>query len=231
MTNIFETINKDINSILKAQKIHAQIKSKLSEKLVKMNEEDFIDMDAFATSSDGSTIKFIENVEVKVTKLHRKGDLSTDILGADMLYELEDKKFLLVQYKNATNESQIKCDKQQILEIKDTCAKRCKIHGVPHYYCGAWYKLCRKEGSRFLRACDALNVFGSADSRAYSKFSETISESTFFRQFAECKIGSPLEFQDIDSALAFINTSDLAFHVRQSGSFGPTNTPKRSYGR
>jgi hypothetical protein len=71
-------------------------------------EEDFIRADALG-HDPGVPRKFkVDGVEIETRMLHRRGIRQRDVKGADLLYEIAGRKFVLIPYKTPTRRDRVK---------------------------------------------------------------------------------------------------------------------------
>ena len=94
-------INRQIHGILRSQRILARIHEQLKERDRNALEEDYIDAAINDRAIGIPTIRRFDGITVEVRKLHRRGLNAADIAGADALYEIVGKKFIVIQYKRA----------------------------------------------------------------------------------------------------------------------------------
>lgn len=221
--DLVQRINSDIAGIVKSQRVLREVNEEVSRRKQRPTEEDFIDEDAFGDSPDVPRIKDVDGVQIKIRKLHRRGISATDVKGADLIYEIEDRKFVLIQYKRPNSQGRLTKDGDQLQEQIDACPSKCPPHELRNWpTCGSW--VCIKESAGealYLPACETMAVFGSAASRDFSKFSRGLSAPAFQELFARCWIGArtvPV------SLAAYVNTAVQNDHVvyllSQQGTFG-----------
>jgi hypothetical protein len=97
---IVDHINRDILGIIRAQQILAEVHEELDRRSKNPIEEDFIFADGFGHDPGAARSRIIDGVVIQVRVLHRRGLQQSDIKGADLLYEVAGRKFVLTQYKS-----------------------------------------------------------------------------------------------------------------------------------
>src|SRR5207249_7595731 len=129
-------------------------------------EEDRIFSDAFGYEPGDSRIISIDGVDIRIRMLHREGLLQSDILGADLIYEVAGLKFVLLQYKDANAQNRVQNDSVQIDKLLSACPN---IHPqtspLSWPTCGSWYSVRGASEAVYMPACKAKAVFGDAKSR------------------------------------------------------------------
>ena len=65
----------------------------------------------------------INDVTIKVTKTHRKE--SESVFGIDFVYEIENEKYVLVQFKKVAKDSRLYVDIEQLKDLRQFCNRRC----------------------------------------------------------------------------------------------------------
>jgi len=219
---LIRRINDDIAGIIRGQRILDEINSNLAERDLRPLEEDFIDSDAFGGDPGQPRVVQVDGVEILVRKLHRRGLRQSDVMGADLLYEIADRKFVLVQYKTPDKQGLVGKDDDQLDRLMQSCAAQCSSdHPFTWSRCGAWVAVRSRTESLYLPACEAARVFGDAASRKVDRFSNGISSEVFQQLFARCWTGArtaPSEFAYL--AWRALAGDRLLVSVLQRGSFG-----------
>jgi hypothetical protein len=122
------------------------------------------------------------------------------VQGADFLYEIENEKFIIIQYKRVSD-SVVRADKDQLETLISNCPEVCmhkKNRPIPrawlplklNAFCGCWYSVIDGENRRFVHACEAETIFQNAGTVPISEFSSGVSRDTFFELFSSCRIGA-----------------------------------------
>jgi hypothetical protein len=224
-------INSDIAGIVHAEharRILEDVNLELAQRADEPIEEDFIDADAWNIDPAGPSIVVVDGVTIRTRKLHRRGLTQADVKGADLLYEIEGLKFVLIQYKKPDHRGRVERDSGQLDDLIEACPNPCP----PHRYgfeetCGAWFAVTpNSPESAYLPACVTNQIFGKADSRKKEKFTSVAdyTKDGFQRAFAECQIGArltPIGFKMSRARIERerIKQDRVLFSVSQSGSF------------
>ncbi|MCX6611566.1 MAG: hypothetical protein NTW74_12035 [Acidobacteria bacterium] len=216
---LIAVINNDIGGIVHSQRVLDDINAELAERQKRPIEEDFIDA---AVGSDGSEAKIfeIEGVTLQIRKLHRRGLRQRDIKGADLLYEIAGRKFVLVQYKLINGRRRVEADHQQLDELIAACPNRCPD---PNAWptCGGWFAARCSNESAYLPACIAKRAFNQAQSRSIEHFGSGLSHDVFQQLFARCWTGARIAPTEMAYRSWSIMQEDrVLVSVLQRGSFG-----------
>lgn len=216
-TRLMTTVRKDIIGIIHAQRILNEVNLELAQRSLQILEEDLIFEDGYGFTPDSARTINIDGVEIRIRVLHRRGLGQRDIKGADLLYEIVGRKFVLIQYKRPQARERVVLDRPQLEELVGTCPNVClddpkEVLGT----CGAWYAV---EQKAYLPACKALAVFGERKSRAALFFRASLSAEDFQLLFARCGTGARVE-ADLPSLSSKSIASDrVLFSVSQKGTF------------
>jgi hypothetical protein len=219
-------INQDINSIVNAQLAIAAVHRELAFRARQPIEEDFVFGEAFGRRPDEARTFKVDGVAIDVKLLHRRGLQQADILGADLLYEVANVKFALVQYKMPTR-GQVSRDATQLDELIEACPNSCPPYREGFWQiCGSWFAVTSSAASMFLPACLAARIFGSAGSKSVRHFQRSFSASAFRDLFGRCILGGRLaasEFHEL--ARSRLEHDRLLVSVLQRGQFegGPSS--------
>lgn len=173
------------------------VKAALEQRVFRATEEYFIDEDSFGSQPDKPRLFTVGAVELKVWKTHRAGLSSTDIKGADLYYEISDRKFILVQYKTPSRKGRVTLDVDQLDELQAACPVQCPP--TQRFSCGSWYALRSGGSGSYFTACEARALFGAYSSRDSKYFVNGLTQSQFHDQFGMCQIGGrtkPIEIRD-----------------------------------
>lgn len=221
-SSLIEWINDDIRGIIRSQMVLDDINSNLAERDVRPLEEDFIDTDAFGGDPGKPRVIRVDGVDILVRKLRRRGLRQTDVAGADLLYEIAHRKFVLIQYKTPDKQGRIDKDSEQFARLLDSCPHQCsgdKLFDLSR--CGAWLAIQSSSETLYLSACHAADVFGDAASRKVDRFARGVSKEVFQQLFARCWTGActaPSEFAYL--AWEALDSDRLLVSVLQRGIFG-----------
>src|SRR5688500_10099607 len=121
-----DAVFDDIKGIIRAQRTLDDLKKELAERRENQSQEDRIFKDAYDLEpGQPRSVFFSGGVEIEITLLHRKGIGHSDIMGADLLYEIPGRKFILIQYKRPTREGRVIHDSTQLDELTDACPNAC----------------------------------------------------------------------------------------------------------
>lgn len=218
---VISRINRDISGIIKAQRTLEEIEKELSDRKAKPLEEDFVLEDALG-QHPGEPREFnIEGVRISVRLLHRRGQKQKDIKGADLLYEIAGRKFILLQYKIPVNAS-VQRDKDQLDTLVKACPNECPPYDLSYFpTCASWFTIKTTNESLYLPACRVASIFGDATSRKMDRFSEGVSAETFQQLFARCWIGARIaQTELVNLTWDLMEQDDVLITVIQRGSFG-----------
>jgi hypothetical protein len=213
-------VREDVRAIIRAQRTHRAIRLALEARDELPLEEDFIDAD-LADGSVGAARPFeIEGVQIVVRKLHRRGLAARDIMGADLLYEIEGQKFTIIQYKTPDSHGRVGNVPQQLTDLVDNCPEMICGGRVRWPHCGSWHAIRSNSVSLYHQACEARHIFDGAASRNVAAFSSGLSKDTFDELFALCWIGAPISPSAMAGVVtSTINASRVLFSVKQRGRF------------
>ncbi len=175
----------------------------------------------------------VGDVEITSRILHQPGSGLRDVPVADLLYQIENEKFGLIQYKRSQGHS-VKADSEQLSTLLGNCPEKCmynkrrpfpkdwlprKING----FCGSWYCVLDGNGEkRFVHACEAESIFQGSQSVQDREFGFGLSESTYLELFSGCRIGAlvkfPPERKAKDGYVAnLLESKHLVFEIVQKG--------------
>jgi hypothetical protein len=169
----------------------------------------------------------IDGIRITIRILHQTGKGLRDIRGADLLYEIEDEKYALIQYKSPRkSDGRVAVDKEQLKELIGTCPGVCfykkkrptqtpvRMNG----YCGCWYTVRSATSSSYMHACEAQHIFGERGTAGEREFQTGLRKDEFERLFAICRIGA---LTSVKGSKFYINKAldqgDMVFHVVQHG--------------
>lgn len=195
---LVEGVNADIAGMARAQRMRDDLRGEIQRSFAQPTEEQFIDEDCFDQPRGTPKTHFVGGVEIKVWKLHRAGLHSSDVKGADLFYEIEDKKYVVVQYKTPNKRERVYREAAQMEELLDVCPV---IDCPPsdRFRCGAWFALLSGNLDMHFPACEAQAVFGTKRSRQSSAFINGLSKTQFRADFGLCRVGARTRPIDIGS--------------------------------
>jgi hypothetical protein len=174
---LVRNINGDIAGIVRNQRVLEEINDELATRKSRPIEEDYIDADLGRDDASPHVVE-TDGVSLRIRKLHRRGLRQRDIKGADLLYEIAGRKFVLVQYKAIDSRRRVVVDQRQIDELIDACPNPCPPWtGWPS--CGGWFAARSRDQSAYLPACVAKRAFGDAQSRSIAHFGTGLSHDVF----------------------------------------------------
>lgn len=218
--HVVENANEEVRTIIRAQRRLARIKRELEARDESPLEEDYIDADLAGDAIGSPRVRVIDGVQIVVRKLHRRGIGARDIVGADLMYEIEGQKYVTIQYKVPTASGQVLADSAQMSTLISTCPEwTCSPRGRwPR--CGSWHAVLGKTSSFYHPACEANSYFAGAGSRSVDTFAGGLSKEMFDELFALCWIGAPIAPVDYAAySFAALDSNRVLFTVRQRGRF------------
>jgi len=214
-------INLDVGGIIRGQRTLEEVNEELRGERVDRLKKILSTRTRWGTIL-GFREKFeVDGVEIETRMLHRRGMHQRDVKGADLLYEIAGRKFVLIQYKTP-NRNRVKLDRRQLKELMGACPNACPPH-VPGFWptCGAWYAVRSTGISAYVPACKAEELFDDADSCSVAHFGSGLSHETFQQVFARCFTGAriaPMEMAYLSWQM--LEADRVLFTVLQRGSFG-----------
>ncbi len=215
-------VNADVRGIIEAQRVLDDVNRTLEARREAPTEEDAIFRDAFGYETGDARVIQVDGVEIRVRSLHRKGLQQTDILGADLVYEIAGRKFILVQYKNINRQNRVENNSDQLDTLVEACPNPCPPPRQAFWpTCGSWYRVKGSSETLCIPACRAKAIFADAKSRSFDQFREGMSPEVFQQLFARCWIGAritPTELLYV--GWSAFEANRVVFLVTQLGSFG-----------
>jgi len=138
------------------------------------------------------------------------------------MYEIADRKFLLIQYKDADTRGRVKKDSRQLDRLIQTCPAQCLDHVSGAWpICGSWYSVHSAGSTSYMPACHAERVFGAQASSAFGDFRDGLPMHIFHDLFARCFIGARIAPTDmVYHTWAALEADHVVFNVVQRGTFG-----------
>ena len=207
-------VNEDIERIARAAQTQREVRDAVRFRAQNPLEEQMIDEDSYGIPRGQPRIIRMGRDELKIWKIHRTGLNSTDIKGADLYYELDGAKFVLVQYKSPSTSGRVKKDSTQLTELVAACPNPCLP--TERFSCGSWFVLRNRAGGSYHPACEAANVFGAYGSRKKEAFINGITKTQFEADFVGCRIGgrsAPIQVMQFQRAS--VNADHIFFRVQQ----------------
>ena len=202
-------INSDIATISRAVQTQGEIHEEIAARSERPSEEFFIDDDAFGIKPSQPREFYSYGAKVKVWKVHRAGIWAGDIKGADLYYEIDDNKFVLIQYKTPDKRERVHLDREQLDELVDACPVNCPPSN--RFGCGSWYLIRTKDDREYFPACEARNLFGKHNSRFRKFFINGLTDGQFKHDFGICRIGARTKPIDISEYREWSVENDYVF--------------------
>lgn len=214
--------NADIQGIIRAQRVLEDVNRTLDERIANPIEEDRIFADGTDFPPGNAKVITVDEVEIRVRILHRRGLRQRDVRGADLIYEVAGRKFILVQYKNANASGHVSADHKQLERLIEACPNPCPPTQLTFWpTCGSWCNILAGSEVSCMPACRVKAVFSDAKRRAFTEFGDGISADVFQHLFARCWIGAriaPTELLYFGWSAA--EADRVLFAVTQAGTFG-----------
>lgn len=215
-------INSEIREILRNQRVLNEVHDALGARAERPLEEDFIAADALDRPPNEPVVRVIDDVEITVRVLHRQGESLTDVVGADLLYEIEGRKYVLIQYKTPDRRGLVHHDETQLDELIEACSATCRFRTRSWPRCGAWHCVRGPAGASYHIACEASAIFGTAATRMMDKFKRGLSKEAFDELFAKCWVGARISPSELTYwTWSTFDARRVLFSVLQRGTFGP----------
>ncbi len=220
---ITNEVNEFVYDVISAQQKLAGIKERLDRNLSRPFEQDYIYEDHSGLRPASPRIWTFDGVDVIVRTLHQTGIGLRDISGADLLYEIDGKKFVIIQYKTPNSKNLLLSDFDQLNNLIKSCPVNCagtpptRLNGL----CGSWYLAKTASSANYLRACEAKQIIGAQKTRSQNAFSSGLEKATFQELFAKCKLGAPTNFDDVNNYIvhSVLLSNRLVFRATQLNSF------------
>ena len=181
-------VNRDVEMLTRASKTQDDVRSILKARRESPTEEQIIDADSFGASPGTPRTIVVAGSRLKIWKIHRADLNLSDVKGADLYYELGNRKFVLVQYKKSNSSDRVVLDGPQLEELKNACPVDCLP--TNRFCCGSWYALYRKKKTAYFTACEIRELFGEYESRKADYFVNGLTQEQFLEEFGSCKIGA-----------------------------------------
>ena len=214
------------NAIIHHQQVIADIKTKLKNSKENPHEQGEIYFDFYNSYPFDPKIIEINGVSISLTLLHQTGKRLADIRGADLLYEIENEKYAIIQYKKAHN-GRVACDTTQLDELLKSCPDVCYYKkkrlnlNVPirmNGFCGCYYRTSNNGTVKYVHACEAASLFKNQKTIAIENFASGLSKQVFEEMFASCRIGALTKINPSNHYIQeALNQDHLILHVTQHG--------------
>jgi hypothetical protein len=226
--SIVYDVNLEAETIIQHQRIIAGIHRQIDFRLFAPLEQDDIYRDHYGQLPIQGNKQIVDGVAISTHILHQTGARLSDIVGADMLYEIESNKYALIQYKKANKNYRVSKDENQLEQLLANCPSVCRYKTSPprfspvriNGYCGCWYRVGYEDKTHYVHACEANLIFGDNKSASISKFRHGISKTDFDKLFASCTIGALVAKHDSQEYIKHsLDNLHLVFEVRQTGSW------------
>jgi len=222
---------EDAESLAHQQMVIVEVHDKLKRRRILPYERDVISQDHYGAAPFEPIEHSVAGVTFTTTMLHREGIQFKDINGADLLYEIENEKYVLVQYKKADSSGRITGDLVQLNRLLNNCPAKCYYKKRPRNYyplringfCGCFYQLYNNYTKKYVHACEAKTIFGKRASVSYDDFSSGIRKATFEELFAKCRLGAMTSEKKSNWYISILKALGHAIlYVLQSGRFNDT---------
>ncbi|WP_345295525.1 hypothetical protein [Luteimonas vadosa] len=205
-------VNRDVEMLTRASKTQGDVRDLLKTRSVSPSEEQIIDADCFGQAPGVHRIVRVAGSMLKIWKIHRAGLDLSDVKGADLYYELGNRKFVLVQYKKSSSTDRVVLDKPQLVELEKACPVNCLP--TNRFCCGSWYALHGKKKIAYFTACEIRELFGAYKSRKADYFVNGLTRKQFLEAFGSCNIGARTRPIRVAAYQTFsIDNDHVFFHV------------------
>jgi hypothetical protein len=217
--------NDLIAGIVHAQEVLANIKEELRRNLSNPFEQDWIYREQSGDFPAAPKIIQWQGVEIQTRILHQTGINLSDIHGADLLYEIEGEKYVIVQFKRE-NSGRIQNDAAQLRKLLENCPGVCRYHRNPPMFipprmegfCGVWHRInTSNEEQKYLHACEIKEIFGDRGSAGVEEFRSGIQHETFMDLFASCRIGALVRNPSEQFVSMLLFYKHVVFEAKQRG--------------
>ena len=224
---IIRRMDEQINSIIHHQRVLADIYSELNRNRDNPFEQDYIYRDQYGGLPSDPVQHNIGGVKITTRVLHQTGHGLSDIMGADLLYEIQDVKYVLIQYKRLpVGSTSFTVDAVQLNKILNNCPSICiyrrnipkAVPTIMNGYCGCFYRVITKNESKFLPACEVGFLSSASNSVPVTKIFSGLSKDTFEELFASCRLGALTRVRKPDKYIGeCLSQWHLILHVLQNG--------------
>lgn len=185
--------------------IYAEVKDQVG-RIIRRNEK-----------PDEAYIK-IHGVTVRKKILHRKSENNN---GADLLLDIEDKKFVLIQFKKQNSRGRFDFKKDQFDDLRKYC-RFCNQDNFLPPQCPSFIWLVDDSGyyttHRLLRLCEIERILSGRMSASTSEFyyDKGIYRSTFKELFIKCWVGAKYEYKPSDKEMIEYSDTHQKYVVNYS---------------
>ncbi len=199
-----ELIINEVGAIIHAQKVLADIHDELDRNTLAPFEQDIIYREHFGCLPSEPRAFVHHGVTITTRILHQTGMRLRDVVGADLLYEIENDKYALIQFKRADQRTKrVKNDIDQFDSFLGNCPEICMYRKNPprrvparlNHYCGCWYRVDYDSEVSYVHACEAAVIYNGRASAHVNGFESGLSRDTFLDLFASCRIGALVRVQ------------------------------------
>jgi hypothetical protein len=232
LARVFELIIGDAAAIAHNQRVLADVHVHLDQRYENPFEQDLIYADHFGARPSEPREFTFKGVRITSHVLHQTGRQLSDIRGADLLYEIEDEKFILILYKKVHN-TRVPNNPRQLRSFLNNCPEKCwhrKCRPLPAHYlplmlnpfCGCWYCLITGVKHTYFHACEVEAIFNGRQSASADEFGTGLSRRSFMELFASCRIGALLYLSGDEDLVELyteylLEIGHIIYQVRQHG--------------
>ena len=201
---VLDVMLEDTAAIIHNQQVLAGIQEQIRRNEERPFEQDLIYRDQFERFPSEPITREMHGVQIVSRVLHQTGLRLSDVAGADLMYEIKNEKFGLIQYKKESS-GRIRGDKPQLRNLLDNCPEICYNRRHPltaarmpsklFSFCGCWYAVFSHDAingavPRYVPACEAEFIFQTNSTASFAQFRGGIARDVFLEFFASCRIGA-----------------------------------------
>lgn len=218
---------EQVNSIVHNQRVLADVNSELDRNQNNPFEQDYIYQDQYGSIPSNPIERTIGGVQITTRILHQTGQQLSDVVGADLLYEIKDTKYILVQYKRVPVDSpSFTVDPIQLKKVIGNCPSIClyrrnkptSVPTVMNGYCGCFYRIISTDESKFLPACEIDWLSSASNSIKTTLISSGLSTDTFEELFAFCRIGALTRVKRSNAYIdEYLGLNHIIYYALQNG--------------
>lgn len=213
---LFRVVNRQAQAILRGRAVVRDVNAQLKHREDAPFEQDWIYREHSGVAPYEPRKKEWFGRTVTTRILHQEGARLSDIKGGDLLYEIEDEKYVMIQYKHVKN-GRVAADYPQLDELITSCPAQCETAFRGALWCGAWVGVIDAAGVSVLQACNARAIFAGHGSVQASRFSRAIQQDTFSELFAKCYAGARLAFPPVTALIAnSLAASRMLFYLSEA---------------
>jgi hypothetical protein len=194
----------DASAIIHNQQILKGIHSEINKHQLNPFEIDEIYRERYGEIPSEPRIISVNGVEIMIKVLHQTGAKLSDVNGADLLYEIDNEKYTLLQYKRIdSNKAAI--DKNQLSKMLNNCPDICSNKGrrplnwLPSKvfsFCGFWYVFLLNGERKYIPTCEVETMSKENTLDKNRIIDIGISKLSYLELFSNCRIGALLRKQD-----------------------------------